>query len=379
MTTSLMLLVLSLVAGVVAAWEKLTAPEYRKRILGWLTIFFLLCSLGLQGYRENSTRTELEGVQTFIDLEERRIDEASGAASLNGRIFVVDDEDPKVYQYSDTKGETRDKATFFEEYRIRSSQEMQSAIKPKIIDQVDDLEAAATYKNKLYLVTSHSLNKKRERKDSRELILEIERFESAGLSGEAVAYVGRAATLVPSLEHALQEVQSQRQGSLIENEDRLNIEGLAIDANGNAYIGLRNPLLKIGNQEYAIVLRMTIESIFSESPKAKVFALRLEDSGKDYGITSLEYDQKTQAVLVLGNSPQKEGKEGFFPPKLWIWHPNDHHTQTPNSVRNWSLKIPEKFHAKPEALVLGVEQGFIFIDARGHGGRRVFDRGDLGL
>lgn len=249
----------------------------------------------------------------------------------------------------------------------------------KVIDKVDDLEAAATYKGALYIVSSHSLNKKSERKPERELILEIKQFEV--LPDGAVAYVERAATLIKYIEQALDKVKSERNGSLILDEGKFNIEGLAIDAKGYAYIGLRNPLLQIGNQGYAIVLHMPIESIFSESleskiPETRIIALRLEDSGKDYGITSLEYDKETQAVLVLGNSPKKEE---FFPPKLWVWHPNGHHAQTPTLVRNWSLRIPEKFHAKPEALVLHAGQGFIFIDALGHGGQRVFRRGELGL
>ena len=54
--------------------------------------------------------------------------------------------------------------------------------------------------------------------------------------------------------------------------------------------------------------------------------------------------------------------------------------QEPLLINDWTLKLPLQFQAKPEALVfpLNSEKGFIFLDAEGQGGQRVFDRGALG-
>jgi hypothetical protein len=266
------------------------------------------------------------------------------------------------------------KAEPFEIYRIQADSKLSPGI-CEVIKKVDDIEAAATYKNKLYLLSSHSLNKRGDQDPSRELILEIEQF--TGSKDKAVAHVARVATL-KGIVGKLEELTKKYKGKLEKNQDKPNIEieGLAIDKHGCAYIGLRHPLLQIERQGFAIVLRMSVDSIFSASPEAKINILRLEYRSKGYGITSLEYDPETGEILILGNSPKKDK---FFPPKLWVWRPNDDPIQTPRLSKNWSLMMPQIFKAKPEAIVLHADKGFVFIDAVGYGGQRVYSREELGL
>ncbi len=81
----------------------------------------------------------------------------------------------------------------------------------------------------------------------------------------------------------------------------------------------------------------------------------------------------------MGKSPNP--KKGFFlDPRLWKLTPTEAMIQEPLPVKDWTLKLPLQFQAKPEALVFppNSEKGFIFLDAEGQGGQRVFDRGELG-
>jgi len=51
----------------------------------------------------------------------------------------------------------------------------------------------------------------------------------------------------------------------------------------------------------------------------------------------------------------------------------------PEHYRRWSLNVPERFHAKPGAIVVppDSEGGYVFLDALGHGGLRFFPRKQL--
>ncbi|HET9233189.1 MAG TPA: hypothetical protein VFP10_03530 [Candidatus Eisenbacteria bacterium] len=367
---SLALLALSLLSGLVAAWEKLGAPEPRRRALGLAALLLLAVSLMTQAALEVFESQERESVDTFLESQEKTVEEASGAAFLKDRLFVVDDEKSELfeYRYDEELGE----AEFKKKYEILPGPTMRSLIPPETtVGEVDDLEAVATYKKKLYVVSSHSPDKKNQRNKTRELILEIGAPDSA-LPGDPVAHVERAATLAPRVEEELDKLT--KLGARMTGEE-LNIEGLAIDPDGTVYIGLRSPLMEVNDQLYAILLQTDVESVFSGKPINRAIGLRLEKGNDNYGITSLDFDGET--LLILGNGP---GKRDFFQPKIWQWRPSPGDLDQPPRA-DWNLRMPEQFDAKPEALALSRsgEQAFIFVDAPGHGGQRVVSRQDLGL
>ncbi len=313
----------------------------------------------------------LETVEEFAAHEEKRIGEASGAAALNGRIYVVDDDKPHIYEYEYSP--PHKKAVFLEKYRIRDARKEPGTIKEKHVEKVSDLEGAASYNRRLYVVTSHSLTKKGKAKKKRELLLEIGKFEKSA-EGEFIAHVSNAASLTNAIHRSLAEL-TKRKAKLIETKRRWNIEGFGIDRLGTAYFGFKNPLVELDNQIYVIVMSAKLDHIFSGEVLLKTILLRLEHSGKFYGIASLQFDSGT--LFILGKSPKSEI---FLDPKLWKLTPTDANVQEPMLVKNWSLKLPPRFQARPEALVLppNSRQGFIFLDAPGHGGQRVYPRAALG-
>lgn len=376
MIDSIILLSFALAAGIVGSWEKLFAPNPGKRKLGMATLSILLGSLLWQGYLQYSESEEHESLDDFVNSQEKRIQEASGAAFLKDKLFIVDDERPSVYEYR--YDDSRGKATWVARYGIQPA--------------IDDLEGAAAYRDKLYVVSSHSLNKKGQCDRAREWFYEIDPFKTRAAvppkpeckrarvsRGDPVVLVQRKVSLIPMLDSALERARAQ--GSLEGEDDDhseniwANIEGLAIDEKGAVYIGLRNPLLVIEGQRYAIVLRTTVEKVFSGSMEADLLKLRLEKGDRSYGVTSLDYDQGAKEMLVLGNSPRKSE---HFPPKIWRWQPDEKDTYEPDET-SWSLPLPDTFDAKPEALVLPGEgrPGLVFLDAPSHGGQRKIPRGEL--
>jgi class 3 adenylate cyclase len=312
-----------------------------------------------------------ETIEEFVAQEEKRVQEASGGAALNGRIYVVDDEKPDIYEYKYSP--QHKKAIFLEKYRIRDARKEAGIIREKHVEKVHDLEGVASYKRHLYVVTSHSLTKKDNAKKKRELLLQIGKFEKLA-DGDTIARVSNATSLTNAIHKSLAGL-TKRNTKLIETENRWNIEGFGIDPSGTAYFGFRNPLLKIDNQAYAIVLSANLERLFSGKAILKPILLRLEHSGQAYGIGSLEFDRGS--LFILGRSPKNRV---FLAPKLWKLTPTDAKIQEPVLVKNWSLKLPPRFQAMAEALVLppNSRQGFIFLDAEGHGGQRVYGRAVLG-
>ena len=407
MSISLTLLAFSLVSGVVAAWEKHFAPKRKRRALGVLALILLVISLVVQGCLAVYKGMEEESLNTFLENQETTIEEASGAAYLKDNVFVVDDESPTVYGYRYNQALGR--ASLEKQYRILpgptmqplfSSEEVKPGSERVSIDiaKVDDLEAAAAYNGKLYVISSHSRDKKGDRKSIRELILEIDRFvtlpkllkekrvrcpedkregEGNHHPSDSIACVRRAATLTTAVNHALKEISTWPRSKLRYGEEGANIEGLAIDDRGVVYIGLRNPLVDVDGQLFAILLQTTVESVFTDRREVRIIRLRLEKGNAHYGIASLEYDQEGGTLLILGNGPEKRND---VTPRLWLWHPNLNEADEPPRAA-WSLRMPKEFDAKPEALALSGDGGpaFVFIDAPGHGGQRVVPRKKLGL
>jgi len=367
------LLVVALAGALAATHEKLRAPTREKRLVGWVALFALLFTAAVQAYKEHTARHALQVVETFVSEDERTVDEASGAAFVKGRLFVIDDEKPLVFSYNGRKADGRACPDLI--YELRPDVKLEPAELREFVDKADDFEAAASWGERLYLCTSHSLNKKGNRDKKRELFLEIGRFAVAA-DGKAFGDVTRAANLRDWIKAALTKMKADRNG-LLDREDELDIEAMAIDENGVAYIGLRQPGFQVGRQRYAIVLKIAVESIFAKPPPSpEIIALQLKRKGTDYAITSLEYDGQTKKLLLLGNTPQKRG---FLPAGLWTWHPSVDPIQTAEPVKGWSLELPKEFEACPEALALHDKQGFVFIDAVGYGGQRLFSRADFGL
>lgn len=388
--------------AVLAQWDKFEAAQRRTRRLGYAAAGLgALAALAQFGLQLRAMR-EVAILTAFGLREQREVDEASGAAEVGTFVHVADDEDSKVYRYALATGGTWEKRGAGYEIRDVRSGPRRDAVPARcgylapapvpadvttgedrgtpdirqLANKIDDIEGAAQYEGSLYLVTSHSLNKKRERKPERELLVKIDRFED--IEGKAgIAWTTQAASLRNPIDDALRQLAAD--GELVDEDlDCVNVEGFAVDDNGTAYLGLRSPVLKRERQQYAIVLRGNLKALMAGQGMLKPTLLKLSPTKDSYGITSLDW--VAPELLILGNSSSKFEQ---LTPRLWRWAPTDLQLleHTPQVVDTWSLPLPAQFQAKPEAIVVPAasSDALVFLDALGHGGLHPTAKADIGV
>lgn len=377
MTMTFVLLALALIAGVAASWERLFASEPRKRWAARVSICCLVGTLGLNGFLSLREWQATETMREFFELQEPTVDEASGGSFAAGRAFVVDDESRGVFVYAPSgSGQPLEFRSFLKLKEGHLHKAFVSEVNGKTVnvEKADDLEGAASFDGKLYVVTSHSRNKKSEEKPERRLFLELE------VNGES-AIVSRSTDLKPRIHSFLRAQADEIGASLSSPIESIEIEGLAIDpVSQRALFGLRKPTLNLGEERYAIVLGIPLRQIFTETATLELFALRLRSKTGPYGIVSLEYDPESQGILVLGGSTEKE--DFSHPANLWRWKLGTKSIfQKPKEVASQFVHLPDKMRAKLEAVVVvsGEDQVVIFVDSDGYGGQRGFDRQTLGI
>ena len=179
---------------------------------------------------------------------------------------------------------------------------------PKIDPVPDDLEGSDLGKDgAVYLITSHSINKKGKRKKKREVLARLT-FKNGKIS-EYTAYDG---LLIP-LKKAL-EANSEMEAAGFQ---QLNIEGLSFDSSRKRLLlGLRAPLA--GNKAIILVLENPY-TIFSEgqAPRFQQKNIYLNLGGG--GIRSVAYDSRRKVYLFANEIPNKKGK---LRPAVWAWDGN---------------------------------------------------------
>ncbi|HKR58219.1 MAG TPA: hypothetical protein VJS64_00695, partial [Pyrinomonadaceae bacterium] len=280
----------------------------------------LVASLGMlwHVYQAWETKQEIKSVneenKRLRDENSKLFCEASGGTMVKDVAYVVDDEKPIVFEF---KPEIVDKqsadfaGTQPDEIVYRLSDRI-TLKKDGIVltgEEVDDLEAIASFEGKLYLLTSHSNSKKKgAKKPERQKLLEV------SLDPQTRGVVTNS---TDNLRNALEKHVGAALADAYVNEDHitefLHIEGLAIDPQGKAYLGLRAPLTK---DEEAIVFSAKLSDLFSKDKELQfeVFRLNLwyqndndNHNRVHYGIVSLDYDAQSRELLVVGNSPKNSG------------------------------------------------------------------------
>lgn len=397
---------LALISGVVAGWDRLVSTEESKKKLGITALVLIAMSqavIGLQTWKkEKDNQDKDESLRLQRDFFERtlpEIDEASGGTtSADGEVaYIVDDEEPVVFKLKYDKDEQKyvyksnnpltikrpgncKNITFKSSVAKEEAEEYQKFTKnfcSKSVltkTEIDDLEGAAFYNGKLYVVTSHSEKKTQDGRlhYEREWFLELSLQE--GHEGEilrGVNYLKQDILEEFKPKPNLDGISTER---LNEDKQRelMNIEGLAIDDQGRVYFGFREPL---AGGKYAVVLRVSsLDQLFGKHPQFERFHLALQNETKDYAIVSLEYDQQSHSILILGNSQARD--DYTYTPYLWRWRVEEGATQqTPPRAGAIPITHPQYLKSKPEVVLAPPkEQLFFFLDAERHGGERVFDR-----
>jgi hypothetical protein len=362
---SILLAILAIVSGLVAAGSDLSAKNQRKRRIAWTSLSILFLSTSLQTAREIKSKHTIDLAQEFQREELVEVDEASGAVELGGHVYVVDD-DSNLYEFN----------VYHKDITYQRPVPLvpcAGAVNlPPLRDDgtidVTELEAAAQYNGKLLLLSSHSPNEEGTHKPKRELLLELV------FSNPKQPCVGRATTLNP-LVTSLPAYAQSLGGRLAGGESNVNFEGLAVDPDGKMVIGLRSPILNLQNQPYALVLATTVTDAFAPLKNASPRALRLGSANEELGITDMAYDKRQRAFVVIGNATMKAS---VVKPRSWLWTDSGENIQKPLPT-SWTYSLPDSVSAKPEALALVANGAFVFLDAPRFGGVRWFSREALGL
>jgi len=170
----------------------------------------------------------------------------------------------------------------------------------KRFKKVEDIEAVTSIGNAVFLVTSHSLTREKERKKSREKLV---MFYYDDMS---MVDLFEYTTLKDDLKEAFPKLFA----TLFDVDD-LNIEGLCVDEDGDLLIGLRAPLANFN----AILIKITNpRKLFIAGEKVK-FSEPIYLSLDGLGIRDITYDKAKNGYWILaGASGAREG--GFL---LYFW------------------------------------------------------------
>ena len=172
--------------------------------------------------------------------------------------------------------------------------------------EADDIEAAAAIGNRVYWITSHSLNRKGKDKAPRRYLFATDMVGQGAQTQLKVAgkpYAGLRDDLVE--DQGLADFKLEKAAKrLPEDEGGLNIEGLAATPDGKLLIGFRNPVRK----GWALVVRLeNPDKVIMDGKRAKFGeAMRVDLDGR--GIRSL--DRVGDGYLIVAG-PFDGAKSGF--------------------------------------------------------------------
>jgi len=387
MLITLLLAILTVLSTLVGTWDKFAKDKKTKKrkavVLGTIVVAIAVASEAVQLYQKHQKdneaaqqEKELRDANALLNSNLTEMDEASGGAMVGNMAYVVDDDDPGIFELEYVPATQSFERKSAESRKIKDSrpcarrfkwEKTCNDTKPTVLTgkMVDDFEGAAAYDNHLYLVTSQANSKKGDEEPQRWLFLEVD------LQGNVVNATNRLRdAILAAFKAGTREVKPYEARQVMEV---MQVEGLAIDERGNAYFGLRAPLL--GSN--ALVFRGSVTDIFKagegDTPKLDRFELELAKEGKVYGITSMEYDK--DQILILGNSPERWGK---LQPAVWAWKTKEgDELQHPTLYDGDSFIIPDaegSRPAKPEVLLLAGDHIHFFFDAEGTGGQAGYTR-----
>lgn len=280
--------------------------------------------------------------------------EPSGALGLSdGKFLVANDEDNVLRVYSQGSPEPVPAA----DGDISGALGLDSGDE----DEKIDLEAAARVGGRSFFVGSHSRDKKRKRRPSRELFISVSVEDTAQKPKIAVS---KPATLMEALAEvdaikasiALDDLKHE---ALAAEAEGLSIEGLAEGLDGkSALIGLRSPLSSDGKA--MVVPLLNPAGVVDDKDAPELGTPLFVDLG-GRGIRSLERSPGTGGYLIVAGPRQTEGEFA-----LYSWSGLAGDAAQPMDKANEFLSSQEKFH--PEAML---------VDASGSRVRLFSNDGDL--
>jgi len=213
----------------------------------------------------------------------------------DGRVLVAEDEGDRPLFISSLDS-------------LKSGPELEPVRLQEMDSVLDDIEGSALGKDgAVYLITSHSVNKKGKRKKKREVFARLI-FKDGKISDTRI-FNDLIEPMIKVLESGLEKKVLKSQF--------LNIEGLCFDSsNKRLLFGLRSPLA--GNRAIIMVLENPY-ALFSEktTPRFQQKKIYLDIGGG--GIRSITYDYERKVYLITNEIQDKKGK---FRSVVWAWNGN---------------------------------------------------------
>ncbi|MGO8023918.1 DUF3616 domain-containing protein [Rhizobium leguminosarum] len=221
-------------------------------------------------------------------------------------------------------------------------------------DDVTDIEAGARIGDRIYWVTSHSLNSDGEDKKKRKMLFATKVGSDGTLSSDGKKYRGLRQDLAAALGRSEERLVAD-----------LNIEGMTATPDGHLLIGLRGPETMPGDKAILVEIANPGELVASDGARAdvtRVVTLDLSDgigtSGRGIRDIALVGDQY---IIVAGAEP-----DGGVPtPRLFWWDgqsenvaagpPADFSGMTPEGIVVWNEHEAEVLSDNGGATINGVE------------------------
>ena len=390
----------TLFAGIFVTWLTSALGHlntlFNKRLEKHLAAVFLILATGSAAYAAFGTYRHMQVKEIYRSKDDDRaleLGEASGGATDGQMAYVVNDETTGVFvsPFDPTEGR-------FENFTFlaltKCGADLPRQCTPLEKSDVDDLEGAAVdpraTHRALYLVTSHSNNKNGHRRTEREALL---RLDLDTKTTDSIEVSGRV-NLRPALEKVLFGINANPPNRGIAepfaykrtNDDTsqveriqvgMEIEGLAVDAEGTMYIGLRAPLCRNGG---AIIVTAKADDLFVDSDGELTADLTPHCIGSEqqreyYAVVSMEYDSKSGDIAVLTGTPYPYRA---IPPLLCHWSIASSQLRACRQLPPLSEVNP----GKQEALLLpqGDDRVVTMLDSdKGLGGQITYSRYEAGL
>ena len=256
------------------------------RVLLYCTVWMMVCGLA-----QSTMATPLEGglvIRTFEDLYE-----PSAVIPIKGQGIVIFEDDgvKMISLHSVVK----------DDLGLTLKKQHSTAMD---LDITDIEGAASGADNTVFAIASHSLNKKDQRRDKREQLVQLKMND--GMDVSLLGNVGMREAIVGEL--------LKIDPALAERADDINIEGLCFSKVGDTLmIGLRAPLYK--GKAIVLLLENPYE-VISDSFTAKFSAKPLLLDLGGAGVRALAYSDSSGKYFFISEVETKKKK---MRPRLWAW------------------------------------------------------------
>lgn len=356
-----------------------------KRIVAILLALIATSSAAFAGYT-TYTDAQRKELYRLADVDRAlELGEASGGSTDGSGAYVVNDETPAVFRSQLDPDDHRFKSFARLGLSVCESTEA-SHCRNLTKSDVDDLEGVAVDPrpghHALYVVGSQSNNKNGARRRQREQLVRLDLNAPTNDRLPVTAQVSPRQALERLLFDggvANPFVYKRTDDDTAEIEQihvGMELEGLAMDAAGVLYFGLRAPLCKNGNG--AIIVTGNGDEIFANGPDGAsltAHCVSAEFDGHAHSVVSLELDVDTGQVAVLTGSPFPHEA---FAPRLCRWSVGE------SALHDCKALPPlrEPLLGKQEALLLPTKsrQVITMIDSdKGLGGQVAYTRKEAGL